>query len=190
MMRNDEHFLYGAIPAEIAENLNEFFPEFGDLNYEEVLQHQESVYRSLKGTDRNMEKRSYYGQSSNGSQFSGKQCESSRRESFDSELALDEALARSLQELEDNFGDLNISQAASNATENREVISREIPTTPIFQNVREDDIDPDNMTYEQLQMLAESVGSANKGLSEELISRLPNFKYKTGILSKKKEKQE
>ena len=40
MMRNGEHFLNGTIPAEIAENLNEFFPEFGDLNYEEVLQHQ------------------------------------------------------------------------------------------------------------------------------------------------------
>ncbi|GFZ15297.1 hypothetical protein Acr_24g0014870 [Actinidia rufa] len=117
MMRNGEHFLNGTIPAEIAENLNEFFPEFGDLNYEEVLQHQESVYQSFQGNnDSNRERISYYGQSSDSSQFSGQEREPSRQESLDSQLALDEALARSLQELEDNFDDLNISQSSSTAT--------------------------------------------------------------------------
>ncbi|PSR93411.1 E3 ubiquitin ligase BIG BROTHER like [Actinidia chinensis var. chinensis] len=191
MMRNGEHFLNGTIPAEIAENLNEFFPEFGDLNYEEVLQHQESVYQSFQGNnDSNRERISYYGQSSDSSQFSGQEREPSRQESLDSQLALDEALARSLQELEDNFDDLNISQSSSTATENRELSSRETPSTSINQTIRGDDVDPDNMTYEQLQLLGESVGSANKGLSEQLISRLRHFKYKKGILSKKKEKQE
>ncbi|GFY84254.1 hypothetical protein Acr_03g0010280 [Actinidia rufa] len=117
MMRNGEHSLNGTIPAEIAENLKEFFPEFGDLNYEEVLQHQESVYQSLKGNnDSNKERRSSSCQSSDSSQFSGQEREPSRQESFDSQLALDEAVARSLQELEDNFDDLNISQSSSNAT--------------------------------------------------------------------------
>ncbi|XP_057481423.1 E3 ubiquitin ligase BIG BROTHER-related-like isoform X3 [Actinidia eriantha] len=191
MMRNGEHSLNGTIPAEIAENLKEIFPEFGDLNYEEVLQHQESVYQSLKGNnDSNKERRSSSGQSSDSSQFSGQEREPSRQESFDSQLALDEAVARSLQELEDNFDDLNISQSSSNATENTEFSSRETPSTSINQTPRGDDVDPDNMTYEQLQLLEESVGSVNKGLSEQLISRLPYFKYKTGILSKKKEKQE
>ncbi|XP_057481459.1 uncharacterized protein LOC130768377 isoform X7 [Actinidia eriantha] len=152
MMRNGEHSLNGTIPAEIAENLKEIFPEFGDLNYEEVLQHQESVYQSLKGNnDSNKERRSSSGQSSDSSQFSGQEREPSRQESFDSQLALDEAVARSLQELEDNFDDLNISQSSKNT----EFSSRETPSTSINQTPRGDDVDPDNMTYEVCDLLHE-----------------------------------
>ena len=78
---------------------------------------QESVYQSLKGNnDSDKERRSCHGQSSDSSQFSGQEHEPSRQESLDSLLALDEALARSLQELEDSFDDLNISQSSSTAT--------------------------------------------------------------------------
>lgn len=189
MVRNDDHFPDGAIPAEIAVNLNEFLPEFDDLNYEELLNYQECVYQSLQGYGRNNDRRPYTGQSSNSSQFSGHEGQSSTHGSLDIQLALDEALARSLQ-LEDNFDDFNISQSTSTATGNREVSSRETPVTPVNRNVTQDDIDPDNMTYEQLRSLEESVGSESTGLSKELISRLPNFKYKVGMFSKKKEKQE
>lgn len=40
MIDNNElqsHYLNGKIPAEIAENLKEFFPEQGDISFEEVL---------------------------------------------------------------------------------------------------------------------------------------------------------
>lgn len=40
MIGNNEirsHYLNGKIPDEIAENLKEFFPEHGDLSFEEVL---------------------------------------------------------------------------------------------------------------------------------------------------------
>jgi len=185
-MTNDDHSF--SIPAEIAQNLNEFFPDFGDLSHEEVIQHQESVYQSLKGYGSNKERSSDHGQSSNSSQFSG-QGESSRRVSFDSQLALDEAMARSLQDMEDGFDGLNISETTRAATENREVSSRETPATSINQTTREDAIDPDDMTYEQLQSLGESVGSENKGLSEGLIYRLPKFKYRTGLFSKKKKEE-
>lgn len=144
-MTNDDHSF--SIPVEIAENLNEFFPDFGDLSPEEVIQHQESVYQSLKGYDSNKERTSDHGQSSNSSQFSG-QGESSRRVSFDSQLALDEAMARSLQDMEDGFDGLNISESTSAATENREVSSRETPATSINQTTGENAIDPDDMTYE------------------------------------------
>ncbi|KAI8564748.1 hypothetical protein RHMOL_Rhmol03G0205900 [Rhododendron molle] len=190
MTRNDDHCLNFSIPDEIAENLNEFFPDFGDLSHEEVFQHQESVYQSLKVNDSNKERKSDHGQSSDSSRGSRQDCESSRRASFDSQLALDEALAWSLQDLEDGFDDFNISESTSAATENREVSSRETPTTSINQTTSEDAIDPDNMTYEQLQSLGESVGVENKGLSEGLLARLPKFKIRTGIFSKKKINEE
>ncbi|KAL3719172.1 hypothetical protein ACJRO7_004171 [Eucalyptus globulus] len=44
----------------------------------------------------------------------------------------------------------------------------------------QDDIDPDNMTYEELLDLGEAIGTQNKGLSQELISMLPTSKYKLG----------
>ncbi|XP_052185870.1 E3 ubiquitin ligase BIG BROTHER-related-like isoform X1 [Diospyros lotus] len=183
MTRNNDRSLSAAIPIE---NLNEFFPEFSDLNYEELLQHQESLYESLRN-NRNNDRR-HGAQSTDWSQLSGLEGESSQHGSFGLQLALDEAMAMALQ-LEDDSDDLDMSQSTSTSTvENREPGSRGTPVMRVA--VMEDPIDPDNMTYEQLQELGESIGSETKGLSEDLISRLPNFKYKTSILSKKKEKQE
>ncbi|XP_052185871.1 E3 ubiquitin ligase BIG BROTHER-related-like isoform X2 [Diospyros lotus] len=183
MTRNNDRSLSAAIPIE---NLNEFFPEFSDLNYEELLQHQESLYESLRN-NRNNDRR-HGAQSTDWSQLSGLEGESSQHGSFGLQLALDEAMAMALQ-LEDDSDDLDMSQSTSTSTvENREPGSRGTPVMRVA--VMEDPIDPDNMTYEQLQELGESIGSETKGLSEDLISRLPNFKYKTSILSKKKEKQD
>ncbi|XAR54354.1 hypothetical protein NMG60_11029438 [Bertholletia excelsa] len=51
----------------------------------------------------------------------------------------------------------------------------------------QDNIDPDNMTYEELLDLGEAVGTENRGLSPELISSLPTSKYKSGgFFSRKK----
>ncbi|PIN18765.1 Anaphase-promoting complex (APC), subunit 11 [Handroanthus impetiginosus] len=51
----------------------------------------------------------------------------------------------------------------------------------------EDDIDPDNMTYEELLDLGEAVGAESRGLSQELINRLPTSKHKSGgIFSRRK----
>ncbi|KAM1589653.1 hypothetical protein ACFX10_028520 [Malus domestica] len=44
----------------------------------------------------------------------------------------------------------------------------------------QEDIDPDNMTYEELLDLGEAVGTQSRGLSDELISLLPSSKYKCG----------
>lgn len=48
------------------------------------------------------------------------------------------------------------------------------------QVVWQDNIDPDNMTYEELLDLGEAVGTQSRGLSQELISLLPTSKYKSG----------
>ncbi|KAL6977665.1 RING-type E3 ubiquitin transferase [Sarracenia purpurea var. burkii] len=181
MMRNDDHVFNGSIPDEIAENWEELFPEFDDLNHEEILQQQESVYQSLKGYGRSFHRNDWC-------HFSAHESESSGHDGFDSQLALDEALARSLEELEEDLDDLNISH--SDATESREVSSREEnAVTHVNEDLTQDDVDPDHMTYEQLVALGES-SCPHKGLSEEVISRLPTSKYKMGFLSKQKEEKE
>lgn len=198
MMRNidvHDHYLTGKIPPEIAENLKEFFPEHDDLSYEEVLLQQESAYLYLQESDRNRARTSGYGQGSDQSHLLGQEGESSRGESTNSQVALDEALARSLQELGDDFEDFYIAEhssaeAGSAGTGSTEVSPIETPARVVSENLRQDDIDPDNMTYEQLQSLGESIGNENKGLPDELISQLPTFKYKSGMFSKKKKKEE
>lgn len=52
--------------------------------------------------------------------------------------------------------------------------------------VWQDNIDPDNMTYEELLDLGEAVGTQNRGLSQELIGLLPISKFKFGDLFKRK----
>ncbi|CAI0430996.1 unnamed protein product [Linum tenue] len=55
------------------------------------------------------------------------------------------------------------------------------------QGLWQDDIDPDNMTYEELLDLGEAVGTESRGLSQELISMLPTSKCKFGsFFSRKK----
>ncbi|CAA2999405.1 E3 ubiquitin ligase BIG BROTHER-like [Olea europaea var. sylvestris] len=191
-MSNNEvvqHYLSSTIPDEIAKNLKEIFPEFGDLDDEEVLLQQESAYMYIQANGKNEITTSAYGQTSNRSEFSTEAGESSYGTSVESQLALDEALARSL-ELGDDFDNLYISEQSGTAAESGGSTPRETPVRTVNQNIRDDEIDTDNMTYEQLQSLGEAVGHESKGLSEDLISRLPSFKYKTGLFSKRREKEE
>ncbi|XP_019453969.1 PREDICTED: E3 ubiquitin ligase BIG BROTHER [Lupinus angustifolius] len=54
------------------------------------------------------------------------------------------------------------------------------------QVIWQDNIDPDNMTYEELLDLGEAIGTESRGLSQELIDMLPTSKYKFGSLFKRK----
>ncbi|KAK7243582.1 hypothetical protein RIF29_38387 [Crotalaria pallida] len=56
-----------------------------------------------------------------------------------------------------------------------------------IQVIWEDNIDPDNMTYEELLDLGEAVGTQSRGLSQELIDMLPTSKYKLKSLFKRKD---
>ncbi|KAL6516283.1 hypothetical protein OROGR_019588 [Orobanche gracilis] len=51
---------------------------------------------------------------------------------------------------------------------------------------RQDNIDPDNMTYEELLELGEAVGTQNRGLSQDQIAFLPTSKFKCGLFFRKK----
>ncbi|KAL4310056.1 hypothetical protein GQ457_01G048840 [Hibiscus cannabinus] len=59
-----------------------------------------------------------------------------------------------------------------------------------YQVVWQDGVDPDNMTYEELLELGETVGTQSRGLSQELISLLPVSKYKCSLFSRKKSRNE
>ncbi|KAK9157024.1 hypothetical protein Scep_003598 [Stephania cephalantha] len=58
------------------------------------------------------------------------------------------------------------------------------------QVIWQDDIDPDNMTYEELLDLGEAVGTQSRGLSPEMISSLPISKYKHGSFFSRKKSRE
>ncbi|XP_016459432.2 E3 ubiquitin-protein ligase BIG BROTHER-like isoform X3 [Nicotiana tabacum] len=51
-------------------------------------------------------------------------------------------------------------------------------------------IDPDNMTYEELLDLGETVGTQSRGLPEELINLLPTTKYKSNSIFSRKKSEE
>ncbi|CAD6218464.1 unnamed protein product [Miscanthus lutarioriparius] len=117
---------------------------------------------------------------------------SSETHKIEAWVASDEALARQLQE-EENACDAaadtrefagNVSlESSSPAVEYR-------PAQNAAQVAGEDNVDPDNMSYEQLQALGEAVGTQSRGLSDELISYLEPFRNKCTFFSRKKNSEE
>ncbi|KAJ4952103.1 hypothetical protein NE237_028935 [Protea cynaroides] len=193
----DVHYVTAGVSGRVEENFEGFYLEHGDLSLEEVLQVQETVHMALResnGNDRTEASGSgsskvNHGQSSGEKQEMNKERESLHVADVESQLALDEALAISLQELENQL--LISSLSESTGTEAGSAVNREDNSASAStQVVRQDNIDPDSMTYEELQSLGEAVGTANRGLSEELISYLPTSKYKTGWFFSKKDEVE
>ncbi|XP_077245668.1 uncharacterized protein LOC143885400 [Tasmannia lanceolata] len=195
------HYVNSGVPSVVNESFEGYYVEHGDLSLEEVLLDQESVYQSFQtntgnGTDKAS---ASTGPNTNRDQSSGerriviKEGESSQVHNMQSQLALDEALAKALQELElagTSFTETTRTEAETtpspSSTVNREVNSTDTTTLA----ARQDNLDPDNMTYEELQSLGEVIGTESKGLSDELISYLPSFKYKTGLFSRKDKHEE
>ncbi|PUZ42598.1 hypothetical protein GQ55_9G595300 [Panicum hallii var. hallii] len=81
------------------------------------------------------------------------------------------------------------SRTTANST-NEECIQQAHQSPGSPQVVWQDNIDPDNMTYEELLDLGEAVGTQSRGLSQERISLLPVTKYKCGFFSRKKTRRE
>ncbi|KAI3836355.1 hypothetical protein MKW92_045501 [Papaver armeniacum] len=202
----DIHFVNSAVHGVVEENFDGYYLDHGDLFLEEVLPYQESVYQSLQvsgGNDRakaststahvvNREQRGVETKAPECEQKGvetkapEKEGESSQGRRIISQVELDEALAMELQELENQLDSASIDE-----TSETEIVNREVNTTNTsVQAVRQDSIDPDNMTYEQLQSLGESVGTESKGLSDELIAYLETSKYKVGFFSKKEKHDE
>ncbi|KAK9103406.1 hypothetical protein Sjap_020660 [Stephania japonica] len=179
------HYVNAGVPGFIEGNFEGFLLDHGDLSPEEVLLQQEIVYESLRtnsginGGKASVSTGSDVNRSDDQILVVVKTGESS--EVIKSQLELDEALAMHLQDLENQLENASLDDDVGREADNREVNHSETSR----QAVTEDNIDPDNMTYEQLQSLGETVGVESRGLSDELISYLPSFKYKTGLFSKK-----
>nr|XP_019709752.1 E3 ubiquitin ligase BIG BROTHER-related isoform X1 [Elaeis guineensis] len=195
--QGDVHYFNETVSCVAEENFEELHHDFGDLTLAEVLQDQESVYQSLQRNDAQSEltnasststQNHEHGQSSGGGN-------PSETMNVDSHLAADEALARQLQELEHLHVDTSFSEftgtkagitPAESSVVNSEPNSNNMPD----EETRQDNVDPDNMTYEELQSLEEAIGSESRGLSDELISYLLSSRYKTGFFSRKGKHEE
>uniref|UniRef100_A0A0D9VQ40 RING-type domain-containing protein n=1 Tax=Leersia perrieri TaxID=77586 RepID=A0A0D9VQ40_9ORYZ len=82
------------------------------------------------------------------------------------------------------------THASANST-TEECIQQQIPQNSSSpQVIWQDNIDPDNMTYEELLDLGEAVGTQSRGLSQESIALLPVTKYKCGFFLRKKTRRE
>ncbi|XP_071929527.1 uncharacterized protein [Coffea arabica] len=140
------------IPAEIAENFKEFFPEDGDLSLEEVLLQQESAFQYIQANGKNKDKTSNNGQTSNRSQPIVQEGECSSGATDQLQSATDEALARALQEY------FYIYERSGTVAESREPTPSETPVRVTNHSLSHDDIDPDNMTYEGKPLVTRAKG--------------------------------
>ncbi|KAK9808802.1 hypothetical protein WJX72_003943 [[Myrmecia] bisecta] len=81
----------------------------------------------------------------------------------------DEELARRLQEEEEREHYARMMQMAGFGAEGEEEEEEGY--------ISDDSVDPDTMTYEELQRLGESVGTVSRGMSAELAAALPLAKF-------------
>lgn len=113
---------------------------------------------------------------------------------YESQLAVDEALARELQAMEDQIASATIDD--NNRKEGRKPVSSSTSNngntsvSRSSQVLTEDGVDPDNMTYEELQQLGETIGTQSKGLPEDVIALLKSSTYKIRIFSRKEKHDE
>ncbi|KAL6861443.1 hypothetical protein ACP4OV_017143 [Aristida adscensionis] len=139
-----------------------------DEGFIEFLQDQEGMHRSIL-EDGRATAPSDHGESSTGA-----------ASAMDAaQIASDFEFALRLQEMEDFEGDdITCVNSPSDSDDDHEHNEEEADS-------QDANDDPDNMTYEERQALVESVGSESRGLSDELISYLDRWKYKSGFFSRK-----
>ncbi|XP_072965784.1 E3 ubiquitin ligase BIG BROTHER-related-like isoform X1 [Typha angustifolia] len=170
--QNGMHYVNSSTPNVVVESFEGLDLYFDDLALGEVLQDQEIVHQSLMGNSHSGDHRSNRdnGQSSNGV--------NSSRAAPPTWCASDEALARQLQELENMHIDTSPNDFLHIASvESSQPVSESNSTNNYSEVTEEDNIEPDNMTYEQLQSLGEEIGTESRGLSDEIISYLHTSKY-------------
>ncbi|XP_076921029.1 E3 ubiquitin ligase BIG BROTHER-related-like [Bidens hawaiensis] len=172
---------------EIAENLYEFLPNDDGLSYEEALLQQASMYHSFQERARDNNKGTNDDDISKWAHLLVDEGGSSRNDDVKQQEAIDEALARSLQELGEGFDDLLVSEFSGSSSGSAEShVATSTQAQAASSNSRQDPIDPDNMQYEDLLQLTETVGVENRGISSARISKLPTSKYGSRLFSKKK----
>ncbi|KAL0913131.1 hypothetical protein M5K25_016565 [Dendrobium thyrsiflorum] len=196
----DSHYVNAPVPYVVEENFEGDFPDHNDLSHltlAQILQDQETFYESLQrdGQFDTGKSSSTITMGDRDGRLQSRE-NSSQTVNVDSQLAMDEAYARELQELENqlSYASLNRTSAtgtdvarAQSATSKSEGTSANTTATQVD---RQDNVDPDNMTYEELQSLGEAIGKESRGLSDELISYLPTSTYKNGLFSRREKIEE
>ncbi|KAL5719623.1 RING-type E3 ubiquitin transferase [Ranunculus cassubicifolius] len=79
--------------------------------------------------------------------------------------------------------------SSTDTHENPEECIRSYHNGSSSQVIWQDNVDPDNMTYEELLDLGEAVGTHSRGLSKDLIKLLPVTKYKSGFFFSRRKSQ-
>nr|CAD1821504.1 unnamed protein product [Ananas comosus var. bracteatus] len=148
-----------------------------DDNDPDNMTYEESIHQSLIENSQNDHTRA---SSSRGIINHGNPENSSQANTIREHLSLDEALARQLQ-IEEWDSDTSSSEFD---VESPSPINESNPSNSLAEVARQDDIDPDNMTYEEGASLVEEVGNESRGLSDEVISDLPIEKYERGFFSR------
>ncbi|KAL4188200.1 hypothetical protein AMTRI_Chr09g22730 [Amborella trichopoda] len=181
----DVHYMNAGPRGVIEDNFGSLFGSDNhihiDLALSEILQNQEVLIQTSSRNNENV------ASMSNGAHPNPDQSSGGSRSSEDKDLqvkndelqlAIDEALARSLLELEleDQLIDTSLNETVGTHLATVEPNAEETNALA----VRQDDVDPDNMSYEELVSLGEAIGTQSRGLSDELISFLPTSKYKHG----------
>ncbi|CAN6484955.1 unnamed protein product [Victoria cruziana] len=191
------HYVRSGLPLRIEEHFDGYENLDSDFVLAQALQDQETYYKSFETSCGNQ-----VGSSSTGSNGTHHQSGDAKKvltvkveldENVKRQLAIDEALAIALQEMENQTIEFSSNRNATNEVkENASAGNSETNSTASTSQVpTQDDIDPDNMTYEELRSLGEAIGTHCKGLSDELISYLPASKYKAGgLFSRNKQHEE
>ncbi|CAN6249784.1 unnamed protein product [Urochloa humidicola] len=168
-----------------------FFEDDDDLA--QVLQDQEILYQLFQGNNGSSSSRTHSTPSSSyGHDRTSNKQKSSGVVNYDYELqlAVDEALARELQEMESQLAKTSIKDNNGRKPTSSSASDRGSSSASRRPQVVEDGIDPDNMTYEELQQLGEAIGTESKGLPESVIALLPTSTYKIRIFSRKEKHDE
>ncbi|XP_020114932.1 E3 ubiquitin ligase BIG BROTHER-related-like [Ananas comosus] len=150
-----------------------------DDNDLDNMTYEESIHQSLIENSQNDHTRA---SSSRGIINHGNPENSSQANTIREHLSLDEALARQLQ-IEEWDSDTSSSEFD---VESPSPINESNPSNSLAEVARQDDNDPDNMTYEERASLVEEVGNESRGLSDEVISYLPIEKYERGFFSRER----
>ncbi|KAJ8512770.1 hypothetical protein OPV22_003204 [Ensete ventricosum] len=177
-------------PFDLEEISEDFLLDFDDLAVQEIVY--QSFQKNCQEHQRHAsvsESRSNHeiGQSSHGGS-------SSVTTNILLQFASDEAIARQCEILDnlsadESFSALYQSEAAENNSESSTLNGGSSSTDSPGQVTRQDSIDPDQMSYEQLQSLEEEMGNESRGLSDELISCLRDLKHRCGFFSKGKNEE-
>ncbi|KAJ1272479.1 hypothetical protein BS78_06G204700 [Paspalum vaginatum] len=180
-----------SLPYSIEENYGGcFFDDDDDLAL--VLQDQEILYQLIQGSNGSSSSRTHSTPSSSyGHDRTLDERKSSGVVNYELQLAIDEALARELQEMEGQLANTSLrDNNGRKQTSSSEFARGNSSACRPPQVVEEDAIDPDNMTYEELQQLGEAIGTESKGLPENVIALLPTSTYKIRIFSRKEKHDE